>query len=237
MSFNGNLTLRRRSALKSLPDCLTIPGALDLTGCRSLASIGVATKVGTAGQHVKRSQPSTSTPWARRGWRPRGFVPALSVADCPFLTTLPDDLQVIGPIDVADSGLRDLPASLAGARVLWRSVLVPPDVVFHPERLDPLEIIQEPNAELRRVMLERAGAQATLDRCNTRVIDADTDAGGPRKLVRVESLRHCYLLCLCPSTARQYLLRVPPDMRTCHQAAAWMAGFTDPAMYRPQIET
>jgi hypothetical protein len=26
-------------------------------------------------------------------------------------------------------------------------------------------------------------------------------------------------------------------MKTCHQAAAWMAGFDDPALYSPKIET
>ena len=39
------------------------------------------------------------------------------------------------------------------------------------------------------------------------------------------------------STGRQYALRVPPAMRTCRQAAAWTAGFTDPADYNPLVET
>jgi hypothetical protein len=40
----------------------------------------------------------------------------------------------------------------------------------------------------------------------------------------------------CPSTGKQTLLRVPPDTRTCHAAAAWVAGFDDPAQYRPLVE-
>jgi len=40
-----------------------------------------------------------------------------------------------------------------------------------------------------------------------------------------------------PSTGRQSVLRVPPDMETCQQAAAWVAGFDDPKNYRPQVET
>jgi hypothetical protein len=30
---------------------------------------------------------------------------------------------------------------------------------------------------------------------------------------------------------------VPPAMRTCHQAAAWIAGFDNPNDYRPILET
>lgn len=41
----------------------------------------------------------------------------------------------------------------------------------------------------------------------------------------------------CPSTGRRYLIRVPPNTRTCHQAAAWIAGFDDPRKYNPIIET
>jgi hypothetical protein len=48
------------------------------------------------------------------------------------------------------------------------------------------------------------------------------------------------IVCLsvnCPSTAHHYLLRVPPTMQTCRQAAAWMAGFDDPNLYQPLQET
>jgi hypothetical protein len=43
--------------------------------------------------------------------------------------------------------------------------------------------------------------------------------------------------CFCPSTARQYIIRVPPQTPTCRHAAAWIAGFDDPNDYRPLIET
>jgi len=48
------------------------------------------------------------------------------------------------------------------------------------------------------------------------------------------------LVCLslvCPSTGHQYLLRVPPTMQTCHQAAAWIAGFDQPDAYHPIAES
>ena len=41
----------------------------------------------------------------------------------------------------------------------------------------------------------------------------------------------------CPSTAKDYLLRVPPEMQTCQEAVAWTAGFRNPNSYRPLVET
>ena len=72
------------------------------------------------------------------------------------------------------------------------------------------------------------------------VMDRDRDAGGERQLLRVKLEGDEDLVCVsvsCPSTERRYLLRVPPTMRTCRQAVAWTAGFDDPELYRPLVET
>jgi hypothetical protein len=34
-----------------------------------------------------------------------------------------------------------------------------------------------------------------------------------------------------------YMLRVPPQVRTCRRAAAWLAGFEHERDYNPLIET
>jgi hypothetical protein len=41
---------------------------------------------------------------------------------------------------------------------------------------------------------------------------------------------------VCPSTGHLHVLRVPPHMRSCRQAAAWIAGFDNPDDYQPIIE-
>jgi hypothetical protein len=41
----------------------------------------------------------------------------------------------------------------------------------------------------------------------------------------------------CPSTGRQYLVRVPRDTRTGRAAVAWTAGFDNPDDYAPVEET
>ena len=46
-----------------------------------------------------------------------------------------------------------------------------------------------------------------------------------------------FLHCRCPSSGREYLLRVPPTTSKCHAAAAWLAGFDNPDNYKPVKET
>ena len=61
-----------------------------------------------------------------------------------------------------------------------------------------------------------------------------------RQLLRLKLEGDEDLVCvavICPSTGRRYLLRVPPTMRTCRQSVAWTAGFSDPKLYKPRVET
>jgi hypothetical protein len=104
----------------------------------------------------------------------------------------------------------------------------------------------ETNIERRRVMLERLGYETFFKQAQATELDQDFDPGGFRRLLRVELplvrgwQQDEPLVCLsviCPSTARQYIIRVPPTMQTCHQAAAWVAGFDDPNLYHPVRET
>jgi hypothetical protein len=156
------------------------------------------------------------------------------------LTTLPPRLHISSWIEVAGSGLTSLPPRLAHVGIRWRGVLVDQTTAFFPERLKAQAVLKERNAERRRVMIERMGFQRFISEANAERLDADRDPGGERALVRVPMKGDEDIVCLsvnCPSTGRHYLLRVPPTMTTCHQAAAWMAGFDDPKKYQPVKET
>lgn len=224
LKCRGGLKVTRCRNLRDLPDGLRIPGALNLEGCSGLAAIPDDARIGCQGQR-------------------HSYQPALVIADCTSLKSLPANLNVEGPIDVAGSGLTDLPKSLSSCRIMWRGLAVRPDVVFHPERLTAAEILTERNVELRRVMLERVGCERLFTAAKARIHDEDTDAGGRRRLVEIVLMQrdqprpHRYLHCRCPSTAREYLLRVPPTVESCHEAAAWLAGFNDPKDYQPIQET
>jgi hypothetical protein len=71
------------------------------------------------------------------------------------------------------------------------------------------------------------------------VRDRDLDAGGERQLIYVpfdDDEPFMVLKVTCPSTGHIHILRVPPYQTSCHQTAAWIAGFDNPNDYNPEIE-
>jgi Domain of unknown function (DUF6745) len=167
-------------------------------------------------------------------------IDELDVSGCAQLTHLPSELRVMRWVDIGASGVRALPASAQGARVRWNGVNVTGQIAFHPETLTARQAFDEENAEVRRVMFERIGPERLLAEAQPKELDADADAGGTRRLLHVAILNDEPLIALevrDPSTGRLYFLRVPPTMRSCRQAAAWIAGFDDPDDYQPLLET
>jgi hypothetical protein len=161
----------------------------------------------------------------------------IELSDCPQIDFLPEWLTVTSSIDVANTGLNGLPTWFAKCELLWRGVRVDERIVFRPETITAEEIVGERNAERRRVMLERMGLERFFRDVRYEVLDADR--GGDRQLLNLrfddEDLR--VLAVTCPSTRRNYFIRVPPFVNGCHEAAAWIAGFDNPDEYRPVVDT
>jgi hypothetical protein len=153
---------------------------------------------------------------------------------------LPDDLIVDQWIDIGDTRVRTLPESLSQAELRWNGIPLDQRILSHPETISVEEILSEFNVEIRRVMLERVGFDRFMQQAKAEELDRDTDAGGVRRLLKIQPLYDepiVGLLVNDPSTGRQYILRVPPYVETCHQAAAWIAGFDNPDDYHPLLET
>jgi len=167
-------------------------------------------------------------------------VDELTIRDCPNLLGMPDHLYVRSWMEIAGTPLRRLPLSSRGIRLRWRGVPISGQAVFHPETLKAESILKEQNAEKRRVLLERMGYERFVAEAQATTLDSDQDVGGARRLLHVPLADDEPLVCLAvldPSTGRQYLIRVPPNVQTCHQAAAWIAGFDNPDDYHPVAET
>ncbi len=229
----GSLVLRNCTALERLPEGLDVT-FLDIGGCTALrdwpatGSISVG-RLDASGCVRLRSLPA----WLRA-------VAQLNLSGCGNLGRLPEGLRVSSWLDLGESSITSLPESLRDVRLRWRGIPISHRIAFQPETITVEEIIDEENLELRRVLMERMGYETFLEQAEADTLDQDRDPGGERRLLRVATHDDEDLVCLavlCPSTARQYILRVPPTMRTCHQAAAWIAGFDDPALYRPLLET
>ncbi|UOQ73008.1 DUF6745 domain-containing protein [Hymenobacter cellulosilyticus] len=164
---------------------------------------------------------------------------SLSVANCPQLLHLPATLHLTNWVEVAGSGLTSLPSGLK-VNIRWQGTAVDERTAFRPEDLKAVEILNVRNVTRRRVLLERFGLDRFIEEVGGLIIDRDRDAGGERQLLSIPLEDDEPIVALrvkCPSTAHSYVLRVPPHVRTCRRAAAWLAGFENEHDYRPLIET
>lgn len=229
----GTLNVANCPQLAELPEGLDV-WFLNVSGCTKLTRFPRKATIERGNLNVNGCTGLTALP---------DYVTdlgTLDVGNCPEIKELSPKLNVSSWIEVAGSGLKGMPPQLQEVGIRWRGVLVDHVTAFTPERLTAKIVLKERNAERRRVMIERMGFDRFIHEAGAERLDADRDPGGPRELLRVPMRGDEDIVCLsvnCPSTARHYLLRVPPSMTECHQAAAWMAGFDDPKLYRPLKET
>lgn len=229
----GVLDLTDCAALEALPARLEV-AFLDLAGCASLKALPDGLRL-TGGRLNIRD-----CVWFRSLPNDLGAVAQLDLAGCLNLTALPEGLEVTSWVDLAGTSIESLPARFDTVGLRWRGVSVSRRVIFEPDSLSVEEILGEQNAELRRVMMERYGYDRLFEEAQAEVLDEDQDAGGQRRLLRMPVPDDEDLVCVavqCPSTGHRFVLRVPPTMRSCHQAIAWTAGFDNPEYYKPEIET
>ena len=241
-----------QSMLETFPDGIKVRGTLDLTGSQRLTRLPAQMRLDAL---VLRQCPRLESLPDRLEarlvdvsgcpslhWQESALVEVsdLNLAGCAQIVSLPWWLVVKGSLDIANTGLTDRPQYQHDARLLWRGVEVNAHIAFHPDQITVQEIVAQRNSEVRRVMLERVGWERFFREAKPKVRDTDYDAGGERCLFHVSLPDREELLVLnmsCPSTGRSYFIRVPPHVTTCHQAAAWIAGFDDPRQYEPLVET
>ncbi len=230
----GSLILAGCTGLSALPEGLDVK-YLDISNCTNLTEFPKngsirAGRLTAAGCTKLKSLPD----WL-------GPITFLDLRGCSSLTELPEGLKVTAWIDLQNTSITKLPKSLSDTRLMWRGVPVDERIVFRPETIKADEVLRESNAELRRVLLERMGTEKFMLEATPKLLDKDEDKGGERQLLKIAfDDEDEDLVCVkfqCPSTARQYLIRVPPDTLTCKQAIAWMAGFDDPNEYSLIDET
>jgi len=129
-----------------------------------------------------------------------------------------------------------------------------PDSLFSANHgITPEMVLLEHNAEVRRIYLERIGIEAFLAGISAKAVAsddfgtlyhstylADEHTGGPgHETARPRA--YVRLLNATPEPGtddvfKEYLLRVPPDLKTPHAAVAWSFGL-DPHTYVPTAET
>ncbi|MGI4869700.1 MAG: DUF6745 domain-containing protein [Janthinobacterium lividum] len=246
---SGPLRLSGLARLRELPRLLECTH-LDVNDCPNLelfperlrATTVQAARTGVrelTGDWLVRDHLSLSGNPRLRHLPERLTTRTLDVANCPLLSTLPAGLHLTGWVEVAGSGLTALPSGLR-VNIQWQGTPVDERTAFRPEDLKAVEILNVRNVTRRRVLLERFGLDRFIEEVGGLIIDRDRDAGGERQLLSIPLTDDEPVVALrvrCPSTAHSYVLRVPPHIRTCRRAAAWLAGFENEQDYQPLMET
>lgn len=104
--------------------------------------------------------------------------------------------------------------------------------ILTKDKIDPLEVLDVKNAEIRRYLMKRIGFENIKNNVNTKVIHED----GTSQLLEINEER--YVKVKDSSTDREYLLYVEKSnqTQTCKGAIAWTFGLTE-SEYNPLIET
>jgi hypothetical protein len=136
----------------------------------------------------------------------------------------------------------------------WHGVRVPRRVIVEHEKITAKEILGEQNVEIRRVMMKRVGYERFLREAGAKPIDSaiqrvppgswegysgepvinellvmDLPPDEPEHLLKA-------VKCVCPSTGRVYVERVPPNVSTLLEAQAWQFN-VKPSEYKILAES
>jgi hypothetical protein len=129
----------------------------------------------------------------------------------------------------------------------WHGVAVASWVIEHPDRIDIAGIDAEPNAKIRRVMIERFGAERLVREGGATLIHEDEAGrlwrrdGRPtnRRARPDEPIVVVEVVNSTPEpdgSRRTYFLRVPPSTTSARDAVAWTFGMSGHE-YRPSFES
>jgi len=100
-----------------------------------------------------------------------------------------------------------------------RGVAIPKKLYLTPvEKLDPVKILQLPNAQLRMALSSKIGPERIAE-CG-KVIHKDRQM----RLLSIKGYDVNILRVQCPSTKVFYFLRVPKDAKKCEEARQWTFG-------------
>lgn len=99
--------------------------------------------------------------------------------------------------------------------------------VLKGKKVSAETVINLPNAEIRRAVIEIIGMEKFIKDAKPDVLD-DNEIHGSLLKVKLEGDEDLTLLHVKdPSTTREYFLRVPPNMKTSAQARAWTFGIEE----------
>lgn len=111
---------------------------------------------------------------------------------------------------------------------IWtiRGVEVDEQIVMRPKTQTIEQIRKEENEEVKRIRIERFGWETYLAKIDAKLLDQrQNDIEGTKEfLFNAKEDNMTALLCVCPSTGKEFVLEVPPETKTCLDAQNYLSG-------------
>jgi hypothetical protein len=99
-------------------------------------------------------------------------------------------------------------------------------IVMHPETQTVEDIRGETNEEVKRIRIGRYGWEKYLNLINATLVDERVnDIEGTKEFLFASVVeRITALMCICPSTGKEFILEVPMTCDTCRAAQSWLSS-------------
>ena len=109
------------------------------------------------------------------------------------------------------------------------NVTLDEQIIMRPETQTVEQIRNENNEEVKRIRIERYGWRRYLEEINATLVDERrNDIEGTKEFLFQADDDMRALLCMCPSTGKEFVLEVPPEVKTCREAQSWLSsGLSD----------
>ena len=101
----------------------------------------------------------------------------------------------------------------------------------HPDRWQPQWLLQEDNAERRRVLIEGIGYDRICQELQAEKLDVHREYALLKIKTPFDREPMCLLKMTCPSTGHIHALRVPPNFDSAQEAIRWINWGVNPAEF------
>ena len=113
---------------------------------------------------------------------------------------------------------------------MWfiNGVEVTKQIVMSPETQTIGDIAGEINEEIKRIRIDRYGWSRFLEEIDSIMIDENkNDIEGTKEYLFTADLGNTTIkamLCICPSTGKEFVLEIDPSVETCEEAQSWLSN-------------
>ncbi|MBD2043210.1 LamG domain-containing protein [Microcoleus sp. FACHB-672] len=133
------------------------------------------------------------------------------------------------------NGIAD-PATLPQNSVIYYRGVVLPEryLCLHPHQWQPHWILEESNAEVRRLLVQEIGYSRILQELQAIEVDSWNEYTLLKLPQAMDSEPLLVLKMTCPSTGSIHTLRVPPQLASAREAIRWAIWGIDPEQFAVQ---